>query len=465
MTDATTALNAPKPRFSDAEVQAATEANRHTEAALERHKREGMDMAVKARWVALAVVGVMLPFLNPQIEMLYYEVLLVALGFVGWLQRRVGVVGRSQLEFFVMALDLLLMAFILIVPNPFASEQWPTAVNYRFGTFTYFYVVLAAGTLTYSWRTIMAMGHWVATIWLLGAVAVWYFGYRDPALGEAAQTAFGSDPQLLKLLDPNSVMFDIRVQELVVFVLVSLTLAMTVRRFNRLLIGNAELERERENLSRYFSPNVVAELSHNDEPLKQTRTHDVAVLFVDIVGFTRFSANRAPEDVIEVLRGFHARMEAEVFRFGGTLDKYLGDGLMATFGTPMPGETDAINALRCAQSMRATLAAWNAERRRLGQPEIQGSFGLHFGSVVLGDIGANRLEFAVIGNTVNVASRLEKLTRELSTELVLSDHLYQQAQEQGDVGETALEGLTRQAPREIRGLDEPVAVWSLSRLQ
>ena len=132
----------------------------------------------------------------------------------------------------------------------------------------------------------------------------------------------------------------------------------------------------------------------------------MAVLFVDIVGFTRFASERDPQAVIEILRGFHSRMEAEVFRHGGTLDKYLGDGLMATFGTPFPSDQDAINALRCARAMIDSLARWNAERRAAGEPEIAGSFGLHYGPVVLGDIGANRLEFAVIGNTVNVASRL-----------------------------------------------------------
>ena len=133
------------------------------------------------------------------------------------------------------------------------------------------------------------------------------------------------------------------------------------------VIRHAAVERERSNLARYFSPNVVEELSKHDEPLKQVRTQNVAVLFVDIVGFTAFAAARTPEEVVRTLREFHALMEQEVFRHSGTLDKYLGDGLMATFGTPFAGKDDAANALRCAQAMMT--AADRLERRtRRGRP-------------------------------------------------------------------------------------------------
>ena len=437
--------------------------NRHTEAVLERHKREGLNLAVHARWVAIAVVAVMLPILNPRWDMLYYEVLLVAMAGVGWLQRRVGVVGRSRRELLVLMLDIVLMTFIIAVPSPFAPEDWPTAAIHQFGGFDYFYVLLAAGTLAYSWRTILAFGWWTAALWALVAGGIWLFGRQVPGISEGIAQALGDRADLARILDPNSLRLNFRIQEMVVFLLVSLILALTVRRYSRLLLNSARLERERENLSRYFSPNVVEQLSQNDEPLKQTRTHDVAVLFVDIVGFTHYAATHDPQQVIATLRGFHARMEAEVFRHGGTLDKYLGDGMMATFGTPFPSEQDAINALRCVRAMRDSLQVWNAERAAAGEPPILGSFGLHFGPVVLGDIGANRLEFAVLGNTVNVASRIEKLTRPLVCEIALSDQMRQRAEGQSTPGDPALDGLFRQAPQAVRGLDEMVTVWTLSR--
>ena len=457
--------NALQFNFTDADLPdrvtvADIEANRFTEATLERHKREGLELAVRTRWIALGIIAVMLPFLNPNWEMLYYEVLLLALALVGWLQRRVGRVGRSGTELAVMFLDLALVTVVLVVPNPFAAIDWPSAMGYRFQNFIYFFVILAGGTLAYSWRTISAIGTWTAVMWMIGVAAIWYFGKTSPELGAAAQQAFGHDPRLLELMDPNSLGFDIRVQEVVVFVIVSVTLAVSARRFNRLLLGNAALERERANLSRYFSPNVVDELSNNDEPLKQIRTHDVAVLFVDIIGFTSYAATRDPQEVIETLRCFHGRMETEVFRHNGTLDKYLGDGLMATFGTPFAGDRDATNAMECLQAMRQSLEDYNLQRAAANEPQIKASFGLHYGPVVLGDIGANRLEFAVIGNTVNIAARLEQLTRDLSVSAAISDALQQQVAREGGASPACPSGLTRVDDQAIRGAPTAMTVWT-----
>lgn len=454
------------PTFSGSDLpdrvtQADLEANRHTEAALQRHKREGLDLAVWARWVALAVVGIMLPFLNPSWDVLYYEAMLLLLAGIGWLQRRYGRVGRSRAELAVLFLDLALTTIILVMPNPFSGNDWPSAMVYQFENHDYFYILLAAGTLAYSWRTIMAIGTWMTVLWMLAAGLIWWFGSVDAELSADIRALMVGYPEVVDMVDPNSVNFSVRIQEVVVFLIVAYTLALTVRRFNRLLLGNAALERERENLSRYFSPNVVEELSQNDEPLKQIRTHDVAVLFVDIVGFTAYAAERSPQAVIETLRGFHGRMETEVFRHSGTLDKYLGDGLMATFGTPAAGDHDATNALRCAKAMMQTVTQWNTQRVADGLPEITASFGLHFGPVVLGDIGANRLEFAVIGNTVNVASRMEQMTRALAVHLALSDDTRARVIAESGPSDPALAGLQAHADQTIRGVSGAMTVWTL----
>lgn len=459
-----TATDPGLPNFTDADLPAGAThaeiaANRFTEATLERHKREGLELAVRARWVALAVIAVLLPFLNFSYEMIYYELLLVALAITGWAQRRIGRVGRSGNELVLLFVELSLTTVVLALPNPLDHSGWPAAMTYRFGAFSYFFVILAAGTLAYSWRTIMAIGNWTAAMWLIALGLVWWFGKTDPALTEAAQIAFGHDPKMARILDPNSIDFGLRAQEVILFLIVAFTLAVSVRRFNRLLLDNAVLERERTNLSRYFSPNVVEELSHNDDPLKQIRSHDVAVLFVDIVGFTAYAAARSPQQLIETLRAFHSRMETEVFGHHGTLDKYLGDGLMATFGTPLPGDRDASNALACAKRMMEAVDRWNVERATQGEPAIHVSFGLHYGPVVLGDVGANRLEFAVVGNTVNIASRLEAMSRDLSVRLVISDAMHAQVQNESGDNAPMLAGQRRLEDQAIRGIDGRAPVW------
>ncbi len=455
---ASTLINAP-PSAKATARQSETET--FAEAAIQNAKREGLWLAVRARWVALAVIAIMLPFLNPTWEVTYYLALTSLFALIGWAQLKVGRAGVSRPELLLMFCDLALITFIAVVQNPWSTSGWPPASQYRFDTFIYFFIFLAGATLAYSWRTLIAMGVWASGLWALGAVYVYLQPHKMTHITDAIRAAT-SDARLLALLDPNDINIPNRVQEIVVFLIAACTLAIAVRRSNMLLLKHASLERERTNLARYFSPNVVEELSKNDEPLKQVRTQDIAVLFVDIVGFTSFADGKPPEDVIGTLREFHGRMETEVFKHGGTLDKYLGDGLMATFGTPFSGPMDAINALACAQAMITSVDDFNREREAAGEVPIRASFGLHYGPVVLGDIGRNRLEFAVIGSTVNAAARLEALTRHLGCVLVASDALVQRAKvEKAGGDETTF--LVQQPAQSLRGLEHPIGVWTLTQ--
>ncbi len=437
------------------------EALRFAREALEQDKRDALDLAVKARWGALAIIALLLPFINPTWEVVYYECILLGFAAIGWAQRKYGRVGQSRTELTLIYCDLLLMLLVAVAPNPFAAVDWPLAMQYRFDNFIYFFVLLAGATLAYSWRTVVAMGLWVALLWILGLIAIAAFS-GTPPLEDPALALYADNPRMASILDPYNLRLEVRVQEIVVFGIVAVTLAIGARRASRLLLRQALLERERGNLARYFSPNVVEELSQNDEPLKQVRNQTIAVLFVDIVGFTSFAQSRSPEAVIRTLRAFHGLMEQEVFRHHGTLDKYLGDGLMATFGTPSSSGKDAANALACARAMLTALERWNGEREAEGEEAIRAGFGLHYGPVVLGDIGANRLEFAVIGNTVNIASRLESLSRSFSVALVASDALVAAARDQsGDAATTA--DLEPRGEEAIRGISEPLCLWTLAR--
>jgi adenylate cyclase len=419
-----------------------TDTVQFAQAALAAAKQEGLQLAVRARYVALAVIACLLPIMNPAWEQLYYVALLGLFALIGWAQARVGRVGVSRPELALLFCDLALLTFVIVGPNPFGSA-----------------------TLAYSWRTVIAVGTWTSALWIIGIAWVWWQPDRDPARTARIAAAVGSDHRLFQLISPNSIVFGERIQEIVVFMIVAVTLAVAVRRSNNLLIRHAAVERERGNLARYFSPNVVEELSGHDEPLRQVRTQNVAVLFVDIVGFTAFADARTPDEVVRTLREFHALMEQEVFRHSGTLDKYLGDGLMATFGTPFVGKADAINALRCAQAMMAAADRWNNRRKTAGETPIRVSFGLHYGPVVLGDIGLTCLEFAVIGSTVNAASRLEALTRALDCALVASDDLVRQARTELDGAEAVFRPLMTQAPQTIRGFERPIAVWTQARAE
>jgi adenylate cyclase len=432
-------------------------------AALAADKREGLRLAVKARWVALAAIAPFLVYLNTTWSVLYYEVMLVGFALIGWVQIKAGRLGKSRIELALIFCDLALMTIVLVVPNPFMPHAFPVAMQYEFGGFLYFFIFLAGATMAYSWRTVVAYGAWTGVFWAVGLIWVSFQPATLPEISTQIQALLADQPHMLEHLDPNDPHVAGRVQEIFIFMIVAAMLALSGKRTNDLLRRQAEAARERANLARHFPPNIVDQLAHRDQPLGAVRDQDVAVMFVDIVGFTKFAEQREAGEIVGTLREFHARMERAVFDHDGTLDKFLGDGLMATFGTPEPGPRDASNALACAAAMVMAMDQWNQERARVGAEPIRVSIGLHHGHVVIGDIGSERrLEFAVLGDAVNVASRLEGLTRELEVRVAMSGELIEAARREAAV-EVAdvLERAASVGTRELRGRGEAVAVWSL----
>jgi len=225
----------------------------------------------------------------------------------------------------------------------------------------------------------------------------------------------------------------------------------------------AAAERARSNLSRYFSPHFAAMLAERDEPLGAVRRQNVAVLFADIVGFTRMAETMAPEAVVTMLRQFHDRMTAQIFACGGSVEKYIGDEIFAVFGVPEPSDQDAANALKCGQAMLASLAEWNGQRERVGEPRLSIGIGLNYGPAVLGDVGSEHaLSFTIIGDTVNTANRLQGLTRTLAAPLVAADAVVQAIQVDGTAAAVpALSNLRDRGEHELRGRRAPVHIWTL----
>jgi adenylate cyclase len=225
---------------------------------------------------------------------------------------------------------------------------------------------------------------------------------------------------------------------------------------------HAAAERARSNLSRYFSPNIVEMLAAQDEPLGAVRRQTVAVLFIDIVGFTRMAEGMPPEAVVTMLRQFHERMTAQIFACGGTVEKYIGDEILAVFGVPTASDHDAANALVCADRMLEALDRWNVERVRDGETALAIGIGLNHGPAVLGDVGSEHsMSFTVIGDTVNTASRLQGLTRTLKTALVVGGPLVEAVRAGTSETAAALAGeLLDQGEQQLRGRAAPVRVWT-----
>jgi len=223
-----------------------------------------------------------------------------------------------------------------------------------------------------------------------------------------------------------------------------------------------EAERARNNLSRYFSPNIVELLAAQDEPLGAVRRETVGVLFADIVGFTQMAETMPPEAVMAMLREFHARMTAQIFACGGTVDKYIGDAIVAVFGVPSASSKDAANALACAEKMIEALERWNDERERAAADRLAMGIGIHYGPAVLGDVGSEySMSFTVIGDTVNTAARLQTLTRTLGTPLVVGDTLVSAVKTScPDIASEITAQLEDQGEHSLRGRAGPVRIWT-----
>ena len=146
-----------------------------------------------------------------------------------------------------------------------------------------------------------------------------------------------------------------------------------------------------------------------DDAIRRLKPAEVSVLFADIVGFTAYSEEAEPEDVAELMEGYFTHAVDAIFSAGGTLDKFIGDCVMAFFGAPMSQDDHAERAVKAAVRFCEALDEWNAERDSQGLPTIASRIGINSGPVVVGDIGSNRrVDYTVLGNTVNVAARLEE---------------------------------------------------------
>jgi adenylate cyclase len=171
----------------------------------------------------------------------------------------------------------------------------------------------------------------------------------------------------------------------------------------------AKEEVARANYSRFLPEYVVKQMLENPESFKLGGVlQTITVLFADIRGFTRISEHAPPEKIVQLLNRYFSAMTDIIFAHGGTLDKYLGDGLMALFGAPTVTPKDAANAIAAAVAMQRRMLSINDELREEGFPEIGIGIGLHTGEVTVGYIGSERRsEYTAIGDAVNTASRLE----------------------------------------------------------
>ena len=224
----------------------------------------------------------------------------------------------------------------------------------------------------------------------------------------------------------------------------------------------------RAMFSSYVSPKIVTELIN--DPAKARLGGDrktVTILFADIMGFTTLSERRPPEEVVDLLNEYFHEMTDIIFRWDGTLDKFVGDEIMAFWGAPADQPNHAELAVRCALNMADSLVRMQQKWKEKGQEILDCGIGINTGEVVIGNIGASgkKMDYTVIGDHVNLAARVETLTRNYSARIILTEFTKQQIDDlikKGLLGHAQLRDLEAV---KVKGKEKEVMIFELKNLE
>ena len=436
------------------------------EAAVAAAEQDGLRFLLRVRLVVLAAVALWLITNYAPVRMALGLLTLAAFALSGVVQYQLGRRwGRPIFWAGVFTvLEVALLVIVVLAPFTF-PEDWPPQMQLRLVTVFYLYVYVAGTVLSYSPSLVVWTGALTAVAWgmghyvmlrLPGTVTV-----HGPLIDRSGLSPTGS---LALYLDPRFVSDSAWRTQTVLLLLLTLVLAAAVARSRSLLRRQVADHLARANLARYFSPNVVDVLASAEPSGTAARHQRVAVLFADVRGFTRISESIGAVRTMAFLQGFHERVTRVIFEYGGTLEKYIGDAVMATFGTPSPGPDDASRALRCAVTLATEIRRWSAERVAGEEPPVEIGIGVHYGEAVVGSIGdGQRLDYLVIGDTVNVTSRLERLTREMDAQIVVTDELVTRVRAESAAADGLLDRFTRHGEVRVAGRDHSVTVWTVGR--
>ncbi len=413
-----------------------------------RAEDAGLVFAFRGRSVAILIVGCALLAFVPWPRDLVYLCFAAAFFLFGYVPFRLRHHRHAEIiKLAFVVLDVaLITAAVLNIPTGMIWIDWPIQTRLRSHNFLLLLLLLGEAALTYSPRRVLWTGATIATIWS-GAFLVLYLAPDSQRYGDILLQR--SDQDLLAVyLSPTYVSLPQWLTQLVATAILTGLLAVAVHRGRTHLRAQVRSDVLRADLARYVSPDVADALADPSSPdFGRPANRQVAVLFADIVGFTAFTERLTPERTFALLRSFQERSSRVVFGHRGTLDKFLGDGLMATFGALQDEEDASARAVACAFALRTEMERWNGKRSRRGAAALTLSIGVHSGPVFVGNLGwERRVEFTAVGDVVNVASRLEQATRELCCAIVISNDCLEAA---GRVGR--LPSFDQEAEIPLRG--------------
>ncbi|MBC08068.1 adenylate/guanylate cyclase domain-containing protein [Thalassospira sp.] len=361
-------------------------------------------------------------------------------------------------------IDAALIVYVSVVPDPLNPlldhPAWLYGFVVRDRGVVFSMIMMAIIIMTFSPRLILWFGFWLFVSW---CGAIWWLMTRP---GVIVSQHFGDEwnPSQQEIIDtynlPEFVDISALAEQVIIVIVFTLACAVMVSRLRVLINQSAASERAHGNLARYFPTALADQLADRDEPVRVGERRECVILFADVIGFSRFAEKRDPQEVMRFLNQFHQIATSQIGAYGGIVEKYIGDAVMASFAAFDDLERPAANALCAAQAIITQVAEWQAKDPANGDAPLEIGVGLNFGPAVVGDIGQREaVTPAVIGATVNLAARLEKATRELGSDTVMSEQFANRLHKEAPIAAPILLARYSQTQTiQVKGFSEPVGV-------
>lgn len=269
---------------------------------------------------------------------------------------------------------------------------------------------------------------------LAGAVAA--LGWAGLAFYALSSPGHEVTRDFARYIMSNDVLVGAEVEKILMIVLVTAILAVAIVRARRLLVSSVVDSIAARDLSRFFPPEVAERIRQAERPLMagEGEARAAAILSVDVRGFTPLSTELAPDALMQLLAEYQARVVPVIRARGGSIDKFLGDGILASFGCVRPSRTYAADALAAVEVLVAAVDRWNEERGAAGERPIRVNCAVSSGRVIFGAVGDDsRLEYTVIGDPVNLSAKLEKHNKEEGARALCDAATWELALRQGYV--------------------------------
>jgi adenylate cyclase len=366
---------------------------------------------------------------------------------------RLWLAWQRHLRAWFLALSVVVDISVLMVTiwSFHLQYQEPPALYLKAPTMLYAFILIALRTLRFEPWLVLLAGITAAAGWLaLVAYAVLGAG------GAQITRDFATYAMSYQVL------LGAEIDKTVSLIMVTLILTLGLVRARKLLFRAVADQLAASELSRFFAPEVAGRIRDSDMALEPGRAElrNAAIVMVDLRGFTPLTHRLAPADVMALLSEYQSRVVAAVSAHGGSIDKFLGDGVLASFGATRPSASFAADALRALDALLTSTAAWADERAARGLPAPQVGVAVATGPVMFGTIGdASRLEYTVIGDPVNLAAKLEKHTKVEGVRALCTVATLELARDQGYRPRTSHAPLGR---REIAGVDQGLDLVALS---